>query len=282
MYRSKGQLRIYPNYCCYGFPLEEKAATNDDFYQGILMSKLPDSLWLNTSPCLQSLDLPLLRYLSRQITIARWEYSQTQDEASSLNVAGQLLHDYLQSCEQPMHLIGHGTSGLLGLLYARLYPEKVRSLTLLAVGVHPAVDWQAHYYIHRRVLSRKATLRAMAYNLFGYHNECTIKRLEKILDSDLDCSLSPHSLFGGLSILPGGVSVPMMICGCQDDMIVESDALRGWQPWLKEGDRIWSCPQGSHFFHFFYPQQVGQSIIEFWQSLDQLDALCSTQTYARI
>lgn len=238
------------------------------------MSKLPDSLWLNTSPCLQCLDLPLLRYLSGEISIARWEYYQSQDEACSLNVAGQFLHEYLQSSDRPVNLIGHSTSGLLGLLYARQYPEKVRSLTLLAVGVHPAVDWQAQYYRHRRVLSREATLKAMAYNLFGYHNECTIKRLENILEQDL--YYSPHSLFGRLSILPGGVSVPMMICGCQDDVIIEADAMLGWQPWLKEGDRLWSCPQGGHFFHFFYPQQVGQSILDFWQSEYQLDALCST------
>ena len=240
------------------------------------MSNSPDSLWLSTSPSLQCLDLPLLRYLSGEISIARWEYCQNQDEPSSLNVAGQLLHEYLQSCDRPVHLIGHGTSGLLGLLYARQYPEKVRSLTVLAVGVHPAVDWQGQYYMHRQMLSREATLRGMAYNLFGYHNECTMKRLKKILDSDLDCSLSGHSLFGHCSILPGGVSVPMMICGCQDDMIVEPDALRGWQPWLKEGDRIWSCPQGGHFFHFFYPQQVGQSILQFWRSEYHLDVLCPT------
>jgi pimeloyl-ACP methyl ester carboxylesterase len=230
------------------------------------MSKLPDSLWLNTSPCLQCFEQPLLCYLSKQVSIARWEYYQSQDEASSLNVAGQLLHEYLQSCDRPMHLIGHSTGGLLGLLYARQYPEKVKSLTLLAVGVHPAIDWQAHYYVHRRLLSRQATIKAMVDNMFGYYNDCTIKGLVSILERDLDCSLSPHSLFQRTSVLPGGVSVPLMVAGCQDDTIVEPDLLQGWQPWLKEGDRLWSFPQGGHFFHFFYPQQVGETIIRFWQS----------------
>ena len=238
------------------------------------MSNSPDSLWLNTSPRLQCLDLPLLRYLSGEITIARWEYYQSQDEAFSLNIAGQLLHEYLQSSDRPVNLIGHGTSGLLGLLYARQYPEKVRSLTILAVGVDPAVDWQAQYYLHRWVLSREATLRAMAYNLFGYHDESSIKRLEHILERDL--YYSPHSLFRRVSVLPGGVSIPMMICGCQDDVIIEPDAMLGWQPWLKQGDRLWLCPQGGHFFHFFYPQQVGQSILEFWRGEYHSDVLCST------
>ena len=159
------------------------------------MSNLPDALWLSTSPSLQCLARPLLCCLSRQVTIAQWEYCQSQDEASSLDVAVLLLHDYLQSCNQPVHLIGHSTGGLLGLLYARQYPETVKSLTLLAVGVDAAIDWQAHYYVHRYNLCRQATLKAMAYNLFGYHNECTFKRLVKFLEQDLDCSLSPNSLF---------------------------------------------------------------------------------------
>jgi len=40
-----------------------------------------------------------------------------QDKASLLDVAVLLLHDYLKSNDQPVHLIGHSTGGLLGLLY---------------------------------------------------------------------------------------------------------------------------------------------------------------------
>ncbi|MHC5733019.1 MAG: alpha/beta fold hydrolase, partial [Nostoc sp.] len=76
-----------------------------------------------------------------------------------------------------MHLIGHSTGGLLGLLYTRRYPEKVKSLTLLAVGADAALDWQAHYYTHRPFLSRQKILTTMVYNLFGYQNEDTVKRL---------------------------------------------------------------------------------------------------------
>ena len=231
------------------------------------MSQLPDVLWLNTSPSLQSFDRPLLQYLSRQGAIAQWEYSQSQDEASSLHVAIFLLHDYLQSCPHPVHLIGHGTGGLLGLLYARRYPANIKSLTLLAVGVDAGVDWQAHYYTHRQVLSRQKTLAAMVYNLFGYYNECTIKRFMRLLEQDLNCSLSPHSLLQKLSVPSGDVPVPLMVCGSCDDIIVEPNALQGWQPWLKEGDRLWMCPEGRHFFHFFHPQLVGEAILNFWKFL---------------
>lgn len=237
------------------------------------MSKLPDVIWLNTSPSLQCFAQPLMYQLSHKMTVALWEYHQTQDEASSLDDAVELLQDYLKSCEQPVHLVGHSIGGLLGLLYTRKYPEKVKSLTLLAVGVDAGVDWQAHYYVHRPFLSRQKTLNSFVYNLFGYQKEHTIKRLMRILEEDLNCSLSPHSLFQRLSIPPEAVPVPFMVCGSMNDIIVDTDALHGWQPYLKEGDRLCECPQGRHFFHFFQPQLVAEQILNFWQSLHPLDSV---------
>jgi len=46
-----------------------------------------------------------------------------------------------------------------------------------------------------------------------------------------------------------------MICGSKDDILSTPTNCWGWQAWLKEGDRLWSCPQGRHFFHY-YPQHV--------------------------
>ena len=243
------------------------------FYKGTVMPKLPDVLWLNTSSSLRCFAQPLLCHLSQQVSIAQWEYSQSQDEGSSLDVAVLLLHDYLKSGNRPVHLIGHSTGGLLGLLYTRRYPETVKSLTLLAVGADAAVDWQAHYYVHRQHLSRQETLAAMVYNLFGYRDEQTIKLLVSLLEQDLNCSLSPNSLFRRLSVPPGEVSVPLMICGSKDEIVVEPDVLQGWQPWLKDGDCLWSCLEGRHFFHFFQSLLVGEQILNFWKSLHQSDFL---------
>lgn len=233
------------------------------------MSNMPEILWLNTSPSLQYFDQPLLRYLCFQGVTGEWNYCQNQDEASSLDIALVLLHDYLKSHDKPIHLLGHSTGGLLGLLYARRYPERVKSLTILAVGVHPAVDWQAHYYVQRKLLpcSRACILSQMVNNLFGFQDKYTSNYLIKVLEQDLENSPSPHSLFQRVSIPEAGVSVPMLVCGSKDDIIVDSRELQGWQPWLKESDRIWECPQGSHFFHYFQPTLVGRQIIKFWNSL---------------
>lgn len=232
------------------------------------MSSFPDILWLNTSSSLQYFAQPLLRYLCRHGLVGEWEYCQNRDEASSLDVALVLLHDYLQSCHKPVHLIGHSIGGLLGLLYARQHPERVRSLTLLAVGVHPAVDWKAHYYVQRQLLpcSRLCVLNQMAHFLFGKQDGLTTQFLVRTLEQDLDCSISPHSLFKRVSVPCGGVSVPLLVCGASDDIVVDVNALQGWLPLLKEGDSLWQSRQGGHFFHYFYPQLVGQTILEFWES----------------
>lgn len=238
------------------------------------MAITPDVLWLSTSPSLQCFNRPLLCHLSHHLTVAQWEYCQTQDEPSSLDTALSLLHEYMQSCD-PIHLIGHSTSGLLALLYARRYPEKVKSLTLLAVGADPAIDWQAHYYNHRCVISRQRVLTSMAYNLFGSHEPCAIKSLIKRLQQDLDCSLSPHSLLQRVSLPASGVPVPLLVCGGTDDIIVETTDLQAWRSHFKASDRLWLCPQGKHFFHYFQFQLVAEQILNFWQLMHQSELLHS-------
>jgi len=171
------------------------------------MSKFPDALWLHVSPALARFDRPLLSHLSEYGAIARWHYHQTLDEPTSLDAALVLLHDYLKSSDRPLHLLGHSTGGLLGLLYAHRYPERVRSLTLLSVGVYPGVDWQAHYYIQRQMLllPRDVVLTQMVYNLFGCHCPLMVRRLIPVLKQDLisliakTCYLWVQTIFGKLN-----------------------------------------------------------------------------------
>ncbi|MGD1803893.1 alpha/beta fold hydrolase [Dapis sp. BLCC M126] len=231
------------------------------------MSKIPDVLWLNTSPSLQIFNQRLIRYLSRKVLIAEWDYLQTPDDPCVPDIAVTLLHDYLKSINKPIHLIGHSTSGLVGLMYARKYPERVKSLTLLSVGVHPTVDWQAHYYVHRHLLpcSREISLANMVKSLFGEQDRKITQNLVRILERDLDLSPSPHSLLKRQSMIPREVPVPLMVCGSHDDVIIDPNLIQGWQPFLKPEDRIWECPEGRYFFHHFSPLNVAKPLLEFWQ-----------------
>ncbi|MBE9182630.1 alpha/beta hydrolase [Oculatella sp. LEGE 06141] len=231
----------------------------------------PEILCLNASPHLQVFDRPLLQFLAKQQPVAQWEYQQTPDEPCSLDTALVLLHDYLNHREHPVHLIGHGVSGLLALLYAQRYPERVRSLTLLSVGAYPAVDWQAQYYAQRQLLpcSRQILLTRMVDMLFGYSSQPMVKALVKILEQDLDYSLSPHSLVKCMSLAPIQVTVPLLVCGSVDDAVVDAHQLRSWREYFSEEaiSQLWVCPGGGYFFHCFYPKQVGEQILSFWRSL---------------
>jgi pimeloyl-ACP methyl ester carboxylesterase len=238
------------------------------------MTEIPDALWLNVSPPLQGLDRPLLKQLSQHRLIAQWEYSQMLDEPISFDTALVLLHDYLKQHSHPVHLLGHSTGGLLGLLYARQHPERVRSLTLLSIGVNPAVNWQTQYYAQRRLLphDQQTILRQMAYSLLGYPLKGVTETLIRLLEQDLYQSLCPHSLVQSISLSPIAVNAPLLVCGSVDDVVIEANQLQEWQQHFHHStSRIWVCPGGCHFFHYFYPQAVSEQIVQFW------DAVLSSQ-----
>jgi pimeloyl-ACP methyl ester carboxylesterase len=234
------------------------------------MSPFPDVLWLNVSPAFQRFHRPLLQNLAQKKVVAQWDYVQSLDEPQSFDVALGLVHDYLRSLDRPVHLIGHGTSGLLALLYARQHPERLKSLTLLAVGVHPAVDWQAHYHAQASLLccSRYMLLAQMAHNLWPSQSRSRMQDLVKVLEADLLTSLSPHTLFRRSSVPPGGVSVPLLVCGGGDDIVIDPNALQRWQHWMKPGDRLWVCPGAGYFFNYSHPEQTMEPIATFWASCD--------------
>lgn len=234
------------------------------------MSDSFDVLWLSASSVLQRFDRPLVQYLSRHLRIAHWEYQQSQDEGSSIDQAVELLYEFLEYCDRSVHLAGHGMGGTVALSFARRYPQKVRSLTLLAVASQPANTWHAHYYFQRQLfsISREQILASSARSLFGNQPPQTAKKLVAALDKDLEQSPTPHSLFKLVYLPKGGVYMPMMICGSKTDPIVNSHALHDWTNWLKPEDKLWECPQGYHFFHYFYPQEVGEQILSFWERQD--------------
>lgn len=231
------------------------------------MTHYPDALWINPSPALKTLHAPLIRCLRQSYSLGEWDYVQTPDEPSCLEIALTLLHDYLKSCDHPLHVIGHSTGGLVGWLYAQRYPKRVRSLTLLAVGTFPAVDWQAHYYMMRQLLpiDRERLLIHMVRLLFGDQPCHKVKRLIPILDRDLTDSLSPHSLIKPTHLLAAQqLSIPLLICGGEQDLIVDPTQIERWHTYLKPGDQLWFCPEGRHFFHTALPYVVSDQVLSFW------------------
>lgn len=228
-------------------------------------------VWINVNSSFKRFDGRMVRHLSRYVPIAYWEYSQHQDEPSCLEKPLILLHDYLKSLDEPVNLIGHGTGGIVALLYARRYPQKVKSLTLLGVSSYPALDWQAHYYSLRKLLpcSQEIVLARMVQMLFGCQNRANTKTLVALLKQDLNNSPSPHSLFRHSSIAPEKLLMPLMVCGSENDGIIDLSALRGWQDYFKEEDVLWTTPLGHHFFHYFFPEAVSRKAIEFWQQIEQ-------------
>ncbi|MEL6398579.1 MAG: alpha/beta hydrolase [Cyanobacteria bacterium J06626_4] len=231
------------------------------------MPHSPETLWLGVNPSLRHFDQRLCQLLSRQVDIHYWSYQQTQDEPCCMQTALDLLDDYLQRQPQPLHLIGHGLSGAVGLLYARLHPSRVKSLTLLSVGGNPAVSWHAHYYALRNRLpcDRQMILMQMANLLFGCRNSTQMAALAKLLEQILDRELTPHSLAAHHRFAPGGVDVPLLVCNGAHDAIIDPNAHSRWQTWLNSGDRLWTCPAGRHFFHYTHAPQTSPIILDFWQ-----------------
>ena len=233
------------------------------------MTQISNVLWLTVGASLKRFDQRLLGQLIHQAEVRCWEYVQSEDEPCCLETAVTLLHDYLKQRARPMHLIGHGVSGAIGLIYARRYPQRVQSLTLLSVGANPAVSWHAHYYALRQFLpcSRAIILGQMARLMFGPQSHTVATALVKALAQELDRGFAPHSLASQTAIAPGGIEPPLLVCQGANDVIVDAHQQAQWQRWLKPGDRLWCCPEGKHFFHYDYPQRVAEQIFGYWQSL---------------
>lgn len=233
------------------------------------MSLIHDVLWLCANPRLRRFDQPLLEHLNRDAEVRCWEYAQTSDEPCCIEAALLSLHDYIQQQSNPVHLLGHSLSGVIGLLYARRYPSRIKSLTLLSVGANPAASWHAHYYALREQLlcNRNIVLTQMARLLFAPKSYTGTKSLSRRLVQVLDNELALHSLAHRNALSPGGIVPPLLICYGAEDMIVAPNAQVQWNQWIKPDDLVWKCPQGRHFFHYDYPQQSSRVIVNFLQQV---------------
>jgi pimeloyl-ACP methyl ester carboxylesterase len=235
-------------------------------------------LWVSASPNLKYFDLPLLQTLSQSHAVARWEYQQDCDEASSLEEAVNLLVGYIQQCDRPVHLAGHGISGVIAMMAADRIPESIKTLSLFAVAPQPALTWQAHYYLQRLTLpcSQTRILTQMGRSLFAPQTPHSIQTLVKLLTRDLSTSPSPHSLFHIAKIAPIQPKVPLFVCNGASDFVVSPEVAQLWQGLAKPGDRLVSIPEGQHFFHYHFSEQVAREMTQFWSQSSLLTPVYSS------
>lgn len=226
-------------------------------------------LWISASPSLKYFHRRLLNHLSKVVSIEFWEYYQTLDESSSIDGAIELLHVYLSTVDTPTHLIGHGIGGTIALGYARMYPTKVASLTLLSVAVQPDINWHSYYYDRLWCLpySRQRVLQSISSEMFPDTCARHVCDLVERMERDLVESPSNHSLFSSHILPAGGVEMPMAIFNSQSDPIITSHPACGWNNYLKSADKIWCIPTGGHFFHHVHSELVNDRIQDFWRKL---------------
>ncbi|MEM1369805.1 MAG: alpha/beta fold hydrolase [Cyanobacteria bacterium P01_H01_bin.15] len=229
-----------------------------------------DALWISVSPSFERFNRPLEGRLSSDCRLAVWEYVLGPDESTSLEGVVGMLQEYMAQQTEPIHLIGHGLSGLVGLLLARRYPSQVKSLTLLAVGCDPAHHWQTEYYqlLANLPCQGRNILNKLVAAIFGRQPLAKAHNLADILAEDLLKAPSPTSLWRQYTVYPRPLSSPLLVCGSVDDPIVSPGALQGWSAQFKASDRLWQCPGGRHFFHYFYPDATRSEIVKFWSALE--------------
>jgi pimeloyl-ACP methyl ester carboxylesterase len=189
-------------------------------------------------------------------------------------MAVKLLHDFLTGRDRPLHLISHSTRGLVSLMYARRYPHKVSSLGLLAVGWLYAINLQAHYYTHLSAFSWicKQVVNQMVGDMLGLKNPSINPIFISYFKDDLACSPCPHSLFRMSNSRDEGGEIPLLICSRKTEFVVSPIVRRRWSKFIKKGSRLWECQNCRHYFHHFYPEQVGEKILNFLLSLHSLQA----------
>ena len=236
------------------------------------MNQDPSLLWLSISSPLKCFDKRLLSQLAKAFPVRQWEYCQSADEPCCVDLAVAALHQYVgdrAALEQrsgnfdyKIHLLGHGISGVVALLYAKRYPERVASLTLLSVNAAPAINWQAQYYALRQLLpcSREIILAQTARILLGEQPTRLYRAVAALLKKDLDSGLTLHSLARRAEILIGDIEVPLLVCNGAKDSIV-CNQKQAWHEVMKPSDRLWQCSEGNHFFHFHHAEATA-SIVE--------------------
>jgi pimeloyl-ACP methyl ester carboxylesterase len=230
-------------------------------------------LWIGTNPSFQCFHRPMLNILGQEFSLKYWEYCQTADEPADLQMALQLLNEYIQTAPKPIHLIGHGQGGALALSYARCYPGRVGSLCLLSVAAQPSITWQAYYYQQLASCNdnRQQVLHRVASHISDAPCPRYVRHLADRLDRDLIEAPTSSSLWQiAPPLTQGSIVQPLLVCGASDDPVLMGHIFGDWSQHFKHGDRLWPQPTGGHFFHHRHAEEVAAKVSDFWRSTAQV------------
>jgi pimeloyl-ACP methyl ester carboxylesterase len=223
-------------------------------------------LWLDLQPSVFCFNKKLACILSQSRHVRRWSFQHDLDEICSLETIFDFLRETVDQLDSKPHVVGHGLSGTVASLFARQFPTLFRSLTLLSVDPISTNQWTSHYLEMRRKLpcSRSSILSHIVPLLFDKKfddsNLILSSLCEKCLDSDyIPGSIASHSLLPNLC----SIDIPLSVINGSHDFVVDQNSGLRWKPYLKNGDRFYSFPQGHHFSHFSQPKQYGELINSF-------------------
>ena len=236
------------------------------------MSEAAGAFWINPGCRGGGLHRCFTDQIRQRWSLQEWSCLALEDHGEDLESVLSQLGLALSSQTRPVHLIGHGTGGVLAWWVARRVPQWVRSVTLLGVGAIPALNWQTYTLMmgYRSPCTREQLMAHMVRLLFGPQKMRQARQLVRLLEQDLAESLPPVAF---LRSTPLGrdrpLSVPVLIAGGAQDWLTSSTQIRRWHPWLKAQDRVWICPEGYHFFHATASGPVADQVLLFWQQVDR-------------
>jgi pimeloyl-ACP methyl ester carboxylesterase len=112
----------------------------------------------------------------------------------------------------------------------------------------------------------------MVGDMLALKSQSINQRFISYFKDNLAGSPCPHSLFRMSNSRDEGGEVPLLICSRKTDFVVSPIVMRRWSKFFKKGSRLGECQNCRHFFHHFYPEELGEKIINFWLSLHSRQA----------
>jgi pimeloyl-ACP methyl ester carboxylesterase len=229
-------------------------------------------LWLDLQPSVFCFNKKLACILSQSRHVRRWSFQHDLDEICSLTTIFDFLRETVDQLDSPPHVVAHGLSGTFACLFARQFPKAFRSLTLISVDPVSSNQWTSHYLEMRRRLpcSRSSILSHIVPLLFDKNFSESNLVLSGFFEKCLDCdyisgSIASHSLLPNLS----SIDIPLSIINGSHDFVVDQNSSCRWKPYLKNGDRFYSLPEGRHFSHFSQPKLFGKLINSFLEMIPE-------------